>query len=96
MILNIFFSPDEIREFFENNGFEVRQEETGRWEKQSHGSDKYTTWMEEHVVIDGAMVRASLLFDRIAENRIKHMITPASNEARKEIETQFNHILKGN
>ena len=52
--------------------------------------------MEDHVVIDGEMVKASLLFDRIAENRIKHMIAPANNEARKEIETQFKHILKCN
>jgi len=96
MILKVFFTPDEIRAFFTSNGFEVRESEVGRWDKQTHGRDRYMTWMEDHVVIGSHQVKASDLFERLAEYRLKHMLTPSNNETRKAIETQFNHILKNN
>lgn len=96
MELKLFFSPDDIRKFFEGNGFEIKPAEVGRWEKQSHGRDKFITWMEDHVVIDGTYVRASDIFQQVVESRMHGILIPVNVTSKNIIETVFYRILKGN
>lgn len=96
MELRLFISPEDVRKFFTGNGFDVKPAEVGRWEKQSHGRDKWITWMEDHVIIDGMAVRASELFEKVVDARLHGLLIPVNVSSKTIIETQFNRILKGN
>jgi hypothetical protein len=94
MELKIFFSPTEIKQFFLDNGFQVIQQEFGRWDKRTHLTSKYNSWMEDVVVHENNTVKASDLFQSIAEQRLKIMFTPRNGEGKKLIETHFKQLLK--
>ncbi|RKE02336.1 hypothetical protein [Marinifilum flexuosum] len=92
MILKVFFTPDEIKKFFRDNGFQVVTREFGRFEKGYHNRDEWVKVDEDAVVIDGKYVKASELFEKVTEAKIKKMIAPESLETKRVIERTFKQI----
>jgi hypothetical protein len=96
MIIKVFFSPTEIRDFFQANGFQVLEMEFGRWDKSTHFSTKYITWMEDAVIIGEKTAKAAELFELLSEMRLKQMMTPTGNGTREMIYTAFNQLSNNN
>ena len=76
ILLQISFTDEEIRKFFEENGFRIEERERGHWRRQYHGADKWISSMEPMLVLpSGDAVTASKVFNLVAEMRIKRNIT---------------------
>jgi hypothetical protein len=93
MVLKLFFTPDEIKQFFENNGFEVIQGTFGKWGPAYHNRDEWNEYTDDAVRIDGKYIEASKLFEKVAEYRLKRMIAPESLEVKRTIERAFKKLL---
>jgi hypothetical protein len=96
MVLQIHFTPDEIRQFFLENGYTVIEQAYGRWETRHGSAQEWVTYMADSVVVDNKSVRADKLFERIAEHRIKSMLAPRNYVTQQIILQQFNRLSKGN
>ena len=96
MVLKVFFSAEEIKQFFTENGYTVIETTFGRWDKAYHNRSEYVDYIADAVVINNKFIEASKLFEKISEYRIKRMITPANIEMKRLIETTFKHLLKNN
>jgi hypothetical protein len=96
MILQIFFAPDEIRQFFAENGYTVIEQECGRWETRHGSAQEWVTYMTDVVVVENRTVRADKLFERIAEYKLKALLTPKNYVTQQIIMQQFNKLSKGN
>jgi len=94
MVLKIFFTPEEISSFFRENGYKVEQRTFGRWDKRSHGDMKWVEYTDDAVVISNQQVKASDLFQLMAEFRLKRVCTPVNNETKRAIENTFKTMLK--
>jgi hypothetical protein len=95
MVLKIFFTPDEIKQFFENNGFEVIDGTFGKWGPAYHNRDEWNEYTADAVRIGGKYVEASKLFEKVAEIRLKQLIAPISGDVKTAVETAFNQLIKG-
>jgi hypothetical protein len=94
MVLQIFFSPAEIKQFFENNGFEVIQGTFGKWGPAYHNRDEWNEYTADAVHIDGKYIEATKLFGKVSEIRLKQIIAPISDDIKNTVETAFNQLLK--
>jgi hypothetical protein len=94
MVLQLFFSPAEIKQFFENNGFEVIQGTFGKWGQAYHNRDEWNEYTADAVCIDGRYIEATKLFEKVAEIRLKQLIAPVSGDVKNTIETAFHQLLK--
>ncbi len=94
MILKIFFTPQEIARFFRENGYVVEPHTFGRWENRYHDESKWVEYTDDAVVIGNNKVKASDLFERMAEYRLKRVCTPVNTETKRAIENTFKTILK--
>ena len=92
MILKVFFTPDEIKKFFLNNGFNVVTRQFGRFERRYHNREEWVKYEDDAVEIDGKYVKASVLFEKVTEAKIKKMIAPESLETKRIIERTFKQI----
>lgn len=92
MVLSILFTDDEIKKFFESNGFEVEEREFGTWGKAYHNTEEYQKRMQLAVIIKGKYVEARKLFERIAEKRMKRYLAPVSMEAKRMIDNEFRNM----
>lgn len=96
MILRIFFTPAEIRKFFEDNGFEIVQGTFGKWGPTYHNRDEWNEYTANAVRIDGKYVEAAKLFERVAEVQLKQLMVPTSNNIQNTIKTVFQDLLNHN
>lgn len=94
MVLQIFFTPDEIKQFFENNGFEVIQGTFGEWGPAYHNRDQWNEYTADAVRIDGKYIEATILFEKVSEIRLKKIIAPVSDDIKNTVETAFYQLLK--
>jgi hypothetical protein len=94
MVLQIYFSDDEIKAFFEDNGFNVEEREAGEWLPAYHNKSEYVTKMRLFVIIDKKQIEARKLFERITEKRMRRYLVPVSLESKRMIETEFKNSLK--
>lgn len=94
MVLQIYFSDDEIKSFFEGNGFRVEEREAGEWVPAYHNRSEYVTKMRHFVFLQNRQIEARKLFERIAEKRMRRYIAPVSLESKRMIETEFKNLLK--
>lgn len=93
MVLQIYFSDDEIRAFFEGNGFDVKEKESGEW---IGAVDKrnYVNKMQLFVSNGSRVIEARKLFERITEKRMRRYLTPISLESKRIIESEIKNLLK--
>lgn len=96
MIVKVHFSQAEIKQFFENNGFEVIQGEFGKFVPAYHNRDEWNGYTADAVRNDGKYIEASKLFERVSEYRLKQLIAPVLPDVKNDIETCFNQLLKAN
>jgi hypothetical protein len=94
MVLKIFFSPDEIQQFFAANGFKVELRDFGHYRPAYHNRDEWVETPENAVIINGRHVKASELFEKVAEQRLKRMIAPENLETKRIIEKTFKALAK--
>ena len=94
MRLDIFFTDDEIKRFFEANGFEMEVRDFGEWKPAYHNDREYVKTPRPAVVINGKQVEARKLFDQIAEKRIRKMLTPVNMESKRMIADEFKNMQK--
>lgn len=94
MVVKLFFTPAEIRQFFADNGFKVVPHTFGRWENRPHNDCKWVEYTDDAVEIGGSHVKADMLFERMAEYRLKRVCTPVNTETKRAIENTFKTILK--
>lgn len=92
MILKVFFTPDEIKKFFRDNGFTVVTRQFGRFENRYHNREEWVQYDEDAVEINGKYVKASELFEKVTEAKVKKMIAPESLESKRIIERTFKQI----
>jgi len=85
MILKIFFTPDEIKDFFQRNGFEVKQHTFGRWESGHNNRSDWVEYEDLAVIIDGKAHKANELFEQSAELKLKRIVTPENAETKRAI-----------
>lgn len=94
MIVKLLFTPAEIAAFFRENGFTVESRTFGRWETRYHNDTKYVEYTDDAVILGDCQVKASDLFERVAEYRLKRVCTPVNAETKRAIENTFKNILK--
>jgi len=90
--LQILFTDDEVKLFFEANGYEVEEREFGEWKPAYHNKQTWVMLPKPAVVINGKHVEARKLFDRIVEIRLKRYLTPTSLECKRQIENEFKRF----
>ncbi|WP_346856549.1 hypothetical protein [uncultured Draconibacterium sp.] len=95
MVLKIHFSPDEISAFFRSNGFAVENRKFGKWVPVYHNKSDWVETHEPAVVVRGEHVKASVLFEKVVEYRLKRIIAPTSVEIKGSIEKSFKTCLNG-
>lgn len=94
MEVKIFFSTDEIRKFFENNGFVVETLDFGHFAPAYHSRSEWREYLADAVIIDGKQTEASKLFSQVSEARLKQLITPSDEGMRQLIVEEFKKTLK--
>jgi hypothetical protein len=94
MVLQIFFSDDDIKSFFNSNGFECSKKEVGEWVPAYHNKSEYVTKMRLFVINDKKQVEARKLFERIAEKRMRRFLAPVSLESKRMIENEIKNLTK--
>lgn len=95
MILQIFFTEDEIRKFFEQNGYKCEMREFGEWRKTTHRDLDWVTIDRLAVIFpNGKHTLASKLFEQVTTARMKRQIAPANLETQRLIETVYKQNLK--
>ncbi len=94
MVLKIFFTPNEIRKFFEDNGYKVEIREFGMFSATYHNRSEWVETTDDAVVINGRHVRASTLFEKVVEYRLKRMIAPKNLKIKRAIEKTFKNMVK--
>lgn len=93
MVLQIFFTEDEIRTFFESNGFKCEMRDFGHWAKTTHRDSDWIEYPRLAVVFeDGKHVLASRLFEQVTTCQMKRQICPSNPETRQLIETTYNNL----
>lgn len=92
MILKVFFTPDEIKKFFRDNGFKVVSKSFGRFENSYHNRSEWQEYEADAVEFNGQYTEASKLFEKVTEAKIKKMIAPESLETKRIIESTFKQI----
>lgn len=76
ILLQISFTDDEIRAFFQDNGYKVEDRETGSWRSYPHNKEKWVTYTVPMISLPGGRyLEASKVFNKVAEMRIKKHIT---------------------
>jgi hypothetical protein len=94
MIVNLFFSTDEIRRFFERNGFEVVSGTFGRGDSAHHNRSAWHEYAADAVVINGKQAEASKLFEKVTEARLKRLVAPHNEGMKTLIEQTFQNFAK--
>lgn len=94
MTVNIFFSAEEIRSFFERNGFQVIESTFGRFAPAYHGKSEWTDYIADAVIIGSRQVEASKLFEKVSQTRLKRLITPHNEGMKSLIESEFKNLTK--
>lgn len=94
MVLQIYITDDEMKSFFEANGFEVTEREFQRWEKVTHSRHEMVSRMQLAVIWNGKPVEARGLLERLSAKRLKRYLMPQSLEAKRSIETELKTLLK--
>lgn len=95
MVLQIYFTDDEIRRFFEANGFTCEVRNFGQWEPTTHGHGEFVQVPRMALIFpNGKYVRADTLFEQVITARMKRQLTPNNLETQRLIETVFKNGLK--
>lgn len=97
MVLKITFTNDEIAAFFTSNGYKVEEREFTHYVRTYHNKTEPVVVFHPVVVgSNGKFVKAISLFEKVAEYRIKKLITPTNLETRRGIAISFKRLLKRN
>lgn len=95
MILQIFFSDDEIQKFFEANGFKCEIKDFGEWRNAYHNRSEWVEVPRLAVVFkNDKYTDARKLFEKVVEARLKKQIAPCNLETQRLIETMYKQHLK--
>ena len=95
MILQIFFTDDEISIFFEGNGYKCEMRDFGEWRKSTHRDMDWCEIPRLAVIFpNGKHTLASKLFEQVTTARMKRQIAPVSLEVQRLIETTYKLNLK--
>ena len=95
MILQIQMSEDEIRKFFEQNGYKCEMRDFGEWRKATHRDMDWVEISRLAVVFpNGKYTLASKLFEQVITNRMKRQLAPVNLETQRLIETVYKQNLK--
>jgi hypothetical protein len=95
MVLKIFFTDDEIRKFFESNGFKCEIKELGEWRNTYHNKSEWVPIDRLCVIFpNGKYTDACKLFEQVTEQRMKRQIAPANLEVQRLIENTYKSNLK--
>lgn len=95
MILQIFFTEDEIQKFFEANGYKCEMRDFGEWRHATHRDMDWVDIPRLAVVFpNGKHTLASKLFEQVTTARMKRQIAPANLETQRLIETTYKQNLK--
>gem|GEM_PF-6999768 len=93
MILQIFFTPDEIRRFFEENGFKVESRGFTEFRPAYHNRTECVEIDHEVVVFpSGKFIRADKLFEALAEYSLKRQIIQNNLETKRLIKLTFKKM----
>lgn len=97
MVLQIFFTEDEIRKFFESNGFSCEMRDFGQWSRTTHRHDEWVEVSRLAVVLeDGRHTLASRLFEQVTTAQMKRQICPANTEVKQLIEVTYKNSQNTN
>lgn len=95
MIIQILFTDDEIREFFEKNGYKCEMRDFGHWRASYHNKTDWVVVERLAVVFpNGKHTQADKLFESVITNRMKRQMTPVNLETQRLIETVYKNNLK--
>ncbi|MFA5689920.1 MAG: hypothetical protein WC959_12405 [Kiritimatiellales bacterium] len=94
MIVNIYFSREEIRSFFLQNGIQVIESTFGTWRKEYHNQDKWVEYPADAVIINDRQVEASKLFEKVSAARLKQLIAPRGEHMKKLIQREFKNMTR--
>lgn len=95
MILQVYFTDDEIRHFFESNGYKCETRDYGEWRHTTHRDMDWVEIPRLAVVFqNGKHTRADKLFEKVATSRMKKQMAPTSLEMQRLIETVYKTNLK--
>lgn len=95
MILQIQMTEDEIKKFFEQNGYKCELRDFGEWRKTTH---RDTDWVDiprlAVIFPNGKHTLASKLFEQVITTRMKRQLAPVNLEMQRLIETTYKNNLK--
>jgi arylamine N-acetyltransferase len=95
IILKVIFTEDEIRQFFEGNGYKCEMRDFGEWRNTTHNNGEFVQISRLAVVLpNGRHTLASKLFEQVTEARIKKQIAPVNLEVQRLIEMTYKLNLK--
>ena len=96
MVLKIHFTPDEVSRFFTQNGYKVEPRKFGHYVNAYHNKSEWIEYTDDAVVdTNGSYAKASLLFEKVIEQRVKRMIAPQNLECKRAIKAHFKKITNG-
>jgi len=95
MILQIYMTEDEIRKFFEQNGYKCEMRDFGQWSKTTHRDMEWVEIARLAVIFpNGKHTLASKLFEQVVTARMKRQLAPVNLETQRLIETVYKQNLK--
>lgn len=94
MLMQVFFTPDEIRKFFTENGYQVVTADFGKWVPSYHNKSEWVTCPADAVIIGDNKIEASKLFEKVIEHRMKRMIAPVSIEMQRVIGIELKKLKR--
>lgn len=80
MVLKIFFTRDEIEEFFRANNITVVSHTRGYWTKEYHNRCEWIDGEVPGIEVGGKIVDAEKVFEKLMEYQLKKTIAPVNNE----------------
>lgn len=95
MLLKIHFNDDEIRHFFEANGFKVADHTTGHFRPAYHNRSEWVEYEVPGIVLNGRTYDATKVFEQVVEQRVKRMVAPANLETKRAIEQTIKRMKNG-
>ena len=94
MVLQIFFTEDEIQKFFESNGYACEMRDFGQWSRETHRDSKWVEVSRLAVVFeDGRHTLASRLFEQVTTAQMKRQICPVNQEVKQLIQATYTNNL---
>jgi hypothetical protein len=95
IILKVIFTEDEIRQFFEGNGYKCEMRDFPEWRTTTHNHGEFVYIQRLAVVFpNGKHTMASKLFEQVTESRMKRQIAPINLELQRLIEATYKNNLK--